>query len=162
MARCGEAGDELGSQILAARLARELMRLCFLIERTYAPYSKWFGTAFARLGCAATLVPIFTAALQAHSWQEREAHLTRAYEFAATIHNELGITAPLPAKVSLFHDRPYLVIHSDAFAEAIRQAIVDEEVRRLPPYIGSITQFVDSTDVLEYYDCFDRLKILYQ
>jgi hypothetical protein len=161
MARCGEVGDELGSRILAARLARELMRLCFLMERTYAPYSKWFGTAFARLSCAASLGPIFTAVLQAHSWQEREAHLTRAYEAVATMHNQLGITAPLPAEVSLFHDRPYLVIHSDAFAEAIREAITDAEVLRLPPYIGSITQFVDSTDVLEYYDYFDRLKVLY-
>lgn len=25
------------------------MRLCFLYKSTYAPYSKWFGTAFSRL-----------------------------------------------------------------------------------------------------------------
>ena len=50
--RTAEVGDELGSRILAARLARDLMRLCFLLERRYAPYSKWLGSAFARLDAA--------------------------------------------------------------------------------------------------------------
>ena len=53
--RCAEAGDELGSRIVAGRIVRDLMRLCFLIERRYAPYSKWLGTAFARLDCASEL-----------------------------------------------------------------------------------------------------------
>ena len=42
-------GDELGSAVLGARLVESAMRLAFLMERTYAPYVKWFGTAFARL-----------------------------------------------------------------------------------------------------------------
>ena len=36
-------------RIVTARMAEKLMRLCFLIERRYAPYSKWFGAAFSRL-----------------------------------------------------------------------------------------------------------------
>ena len=47
--RCGECGDETGSVIICARIAERLMRLCFLYTDTYAPYSKWFGTAFDRL-----------------------------------------------------------------------------------------------------------------
>ncbi len=47
--RTAQVSDELGSEIIAARLARDLMRLCFLFERRYAPYGKWFGTAFSRL-----------------------------------------------------------------------------------------------------------------
>ncbi|HWD74857.1 MAG TPA: DUF4037 domain-containing protein, partial [Solirubrobacteraceae bacterium] len=46
--RCAEAGDELGSAVVTARLARDLMRLCLLMRRRYPPYSKWLGTAFAR------------------------------------------------------------------------------------------------------------------
>ena len=38
--RCGDVGDELGSRLVAARLVRDLMRLGFLMERTYAPYAK--------------------------------------------------------------------------------------------------------------------------
>ena len=33
-------------------VGRDVMRLCFLIERRYAPYSKWFGTAFSQLDAA--------------------------------------------------------------------------------------------------------------
>ena len=33
--RTAEVGDEIGSRILTARIVRDLMRLCFLIERRY-------------------------------------------------------------------------------------------------------------------------------
>ena len=35
--RCGECGDEIGSQLVCARIAERLMRLCFLYKDTYAP-----------------------------------------------------------------------------------------------------------------------------
>lgn len=35
--RADEVGDDLGRRVLVARLARDLMRLCFLLERRYAP-----------------------------------------------------------------------------------------------------------------------------
>jgi hypothetical protein len=47
--RCGQVGDELGSRLVAGRLIRDLMRLCFLMERRYAPYIKWLGSAFQQL-----------------------------------------------------------------------------------------------------------------
>lgn len=47
MGRAGTVGDELGSALIGARLVRDIMRLAFLMERTYAPYAKWFGTAFS-------------------------------------------------------------------------------------------------------------------
>lgn len=70
--RCGDVGDELGSRLIAARLVNDLMLLCFLMERQYAPYSKWFGTAFARLACANDLGPIFQQVMEAATWLERE------------------------------------------------------------------------------------------
>ena len=70
--RCGDLGDELGSQVIAARLVRDLMRLCFLMERRYAPYSKWRGAAFARLECAPRLQPVLYEVLSASDWRERE------------------------------------------------------------------------------------------
>jgi hypothetical protein len=54
-------GDDIGYKIVASRIMRELMRLCFLMERRYWPYAKWFGTAFHRLQIAPTLEPIFSA-----------------------------------------------------------------------------------------------------
>ena len=47
--RCAEAGDELGSAVVTARLARDLMGLWLLMSRRYPPYSKWLGSAFARV-----------------------------------------------------------------------------------------------------------------
>ncbi len=162
MARCGETGDEAGSRIIAARLVHDLMLLCFLMESTYAPYSKWFGTAFSRLRCAAPLTPMLMGALQGNSWQEREEHLARAYEAAASLHNALAITPPLPVHVSPFYSRPYLVIHGQQFAEAIRAAIESPEVRGLAPSIGSIDQYVDSTDILSNTHTWAALRALYR
>ena len=74
------------------------MGLCFLMERQYAPYPKWFGTAFARLACAGELSPTLLKPLRAKTWQQREAALTAAYEHLAAMHNALQITEPLSAR----------------------------------------------------------------
>ncbi len=55
MGRCGAMGDELGSRLVAARQVRDLMKLAFLIERRYTPYTKWLGAAFTRLRLRSTL-----------------------------------------------------------------------------------------------------------
>ncbi len=61
MGRTAEKGDELGSQLVAARIVRDLVRLCFLLERRYPPYMKWLGSAFARLESAADIGPALDA-----------------------------------------------------------------------------------------------------
>ncbi len=151
MGRAGSVGDEIGSALIGARLVRDLMRLAFLMEKRYAPYPKWFGTAFARLPCAADLTPPLRQALQAQTWQEREAHLVAAYEAVAAMHNRLGITRPLPATAHPFFNRPFRVIHLEGrFAEEIAACIRDPVVQRLAEgrRIGSIDQFSDSTDLV--------------
>jgi hypothetical protein len=160
--RCGQVEDDLGSALVAARLVRDVMNLCFLLEQQYAPYIKWFGTAFAQLNCAGKLSPILSDVLQATSWQEREKYLSMVYEVVATMHNDLGLTKPLPTQVSSFHGRPFLVIHGDTFADAIRTVITDERVRALPEGVGAIDQFVDSTDVLSSPAHFSKIKSMYR
>ena len=56
-----------GSRLVAARLARDLIRLCFLLERRYAPYSKWLGSAFAQLEASTIVGPILERALDARN-----------------------------------------------------------------------------------------------
>ena len=92
MGRAGLAGDELGSGLIGSRLVRDVMRLAFLMERQYAPYPKWFGTAFARLTCGPELLPHLMAAQTAATWQDRQAHLVPAYAILAHMHNRLGLT----------------------------------------------------------------------
>jgi hypothetical protein len=159
--RTGEVGDDLGSTLIAADLVRDMMRLGFLMERRYAPYSKWFGSAFAQLACAAQLTPHLDAVLAAREWHDRQQHLVHAYEIVAAMHNDLGITEPLSTKSSHFHGRPFLVIQAGEFADAIRDQIQDERVRTLPEAIGSIDQFVDSTDVLSNPALRSRVRAIY-
>jgi hypothetical protein len=151
MGRAGIAGDEIGSAIIASRLVRDLMRLCFLMEKQYAPYPKWFGKAFSQLECAEDLSPLFKKTLSAETWQEREKFLAAAYEYVAALHNDLEITEPLRAKVGKFFNRSFLVIHLHGkFAEAICNRITDSKVKRLAErrLIGSIDQVSDNTDIL--------------
>jgi hypothetical protein len=162
MGRCGQVGDELGSRIIATRLIRDMMRLCFLMERKYAPYIKWFGTGFSKLKSAKTLTPLFIQIMDADTWEDRQNHLTRAYEHMANMHNDLGVTDTLTTKVSQFHNRPFMVIHADTFADTIYAKIEDDEVKRLPKYLGEIDQYVDSTDVLSYTEKFRRFWSMYQ
>lgn len=151
MGRAGYAGDELGSSLIAARLTHDVMMLCFLMERQYAPYPKWFGTAFMRLQAAAEVGPILQHVMAAETWQARGEHLATAYEYIAAKHNALGITGPLPAVRSPFWGRPFPVIHGDRFAQAILTRISDPEVKRLTERapIGGIDQISDNTDILE-------------
>jgi hypothetical protein len=146
--RCAEAGDELGSRVVTARLVRDLMRLAMLIERRYPPYSKWLGTAFAHLRAAPALQPPLGDALAATGWPGREDALCAAYEQVARAHNRLGLADPVEPTVRRFHDRPFRVLAADRFADALRRAVTDPDVSALPPHIGGIDQFVDSVDVL--------------
>lgn len=161
MGRCGQVGDDLGSRLVAARLVRDLVRLCFLMERQYAPYIKWLGTAFQQLDCAPALAAGLGQVLRADSWQERETHLSVAYASVARMHNALALTPLLDPAVSPFHGRPFRVLHAERFAEALHAAIHSREVRALPQYLGGIDQFVDSTDVLSSPHKAAQIKALY-
>ncbi|MHB8383426.1 MAG: DUF4037 domain-containing protein [Candidatus Binataceae bacterium] len=162
--RCAEAGDELGSRLVAGRIVRDLMRLCFLVERRYAPYSKWLGTGFARLNCASELGPILSSVMAAANFAERERHLCAGYEVAARMHNQLGITAPIDANVRRFHDRPYLVIDAERFAKRLIDALTDAELKQIYSVagpIGGIDQFADNTNLLGRTDLRARLRALF-
>lgn len=157
MPRAGYVGDELGSTIMASRLVRDIMNLCFLMEKQYAPYQKWFGTAFKTLQCAEYLWPLLWQAQQAATWQDRQTALAQAYEHLARMHNALAITPKLPETAVNFYDRPFRVIGGETFAQALTQQITDIEVKRIAGWrlIGNVNQWTDSTDLVGL----DRLKL---
>jgi len=162
MGRAGEVGDELGSQVVAARLVREIMKLAFLMEKQYAPYSKWLGMAFSKLKIADKLSPVLRRVLLAKTWKMREKWLSNAYSLIAHQHNALRITKPLPIKASSYYGRPYLVIHGDTFANAIKKEIKDPQVKRIKTLVGSIDQFTDSTDVTVNLSLAKQLAVAYR
>ena len=149
MGRAGHAGDELGSAVIGARLARDLMALAFLLERRYAPYPKWFGTAFARLELAAALRPVLEDLIAAPTWPERQDACAAAAGMLVRRQNELDLCAPVDPRPRLFYERPFWVIDGDRVAAALVAAVLDPAVRRLTRrrLIGSVDQWSDSTDL---------------
>lgn len=144
--RTGQVGDDLGSRVVAARLVRDAMRLGFLLERRYAPYSKWFGSGFARLPIAQSLSPHLKRALLADEWTERGEALAAAYLELAHRQNAIGIAAFKPI-VGPYYDRPFATINADDAITAAHASIADASIKGLP-IVGSLDQVTDLTPLL--------------
>jgi hypothetical protein len=127
---------------------RDVMRLAFLIERRYAPYSKWFGSAFLQLSCAAELTPPLERALAAETWKQRDAALAEACEMLGRLQQAHDVPGAIPALLGSFHTRPFTVVNAEQIIAALRAQIDDPALRALPT-IGALDQVSDSTPVVE-------------
>ncbi len=146
VARAAEVGDRLGSRIIAARLSKTVLHLAFLLDRSWPPYAKWFGTRFARLSRSSTVGPAIAAVLDAPDLASRHRGLADALDALLDQQNALGLTSVETALVP-FWDRPHL--HPDpAIGTQLLDGIADPEVRRLPRGLGSIEQRTDTVAVL--------------
>jgi hypothetical protein len=157
--RAGSRGDEAGSAIVLARLAESAMRLCFYLERRYAPYSKWFGTAFKRLPSASNISDTIERMLATPGWQERDRLWDAVLRHLIAAHEQAGILQPgmyRPAPVYL--GRPGTGLPQfdrggpppiTQLIEDVRSHITDPAVLALPPRVGSIDQFVALRDLEE-------------
>lgn len=159
--RTHEVGDELGSRVVTARLVRDVMRLALLQSRTYAPYTKWLGTAFDRLGHADGLDQALASAISADDLAAREAGLVTAYGLVARRHNALGITEEVDPSPRPYFDRPAMVLDAGRFVHACLDTVTDPDVLRCG-LIGSIDQFADNTDVLSNPAAYRRLISVYR
>lgn len=130
--RCLEVGDDLGAAVVAARIIRDLMRLCLLMHRRYPPYSKWLGSAFGLL--PGGLDAVFRTALATLD-------LAPAYTAVATVHNELGLTEPLDPAVRRYL-RSDRVLPAGRFVAALAAGLPG-----LPP-LGAVDQVVDNATFL--------------
>lgn len=100
--------------------------------------------------------------MNSDNWKERERYLSKAYTYVGEMHNSLNITRPLNTEVSNYYTRPYLVINSDEFVEAILEIIKDEEIKNIKFLIGSVNQFADSTDVLCNTELCKKMQEIYR
>lgn len=159
--RAAEVGDDLGARLVIGRLARELMRVWFLLSRAYWPYTKWFGTAFSHLPGTAELGAGLERSMAAATQPEREAALLEAAELVARRHNETGLTEPVEPVARPFHSRPWRVLGSERLVDACLASLGDSWLRRLP-LVGSVDQVADSTDLLSHGQRSRLLSALYQ
>ena len=143
--RTAEEGDELGSRLLSSGLAQDLVWLAFALSRRWMPYAKWRGTVFRSLPAAARLGSLLDDAA-APGWRERENALADACEVLLDIQRERGLPAPKSAVIPFF-DRPYRTVDG-AVPYELLAGVLDPDVARLPPIVGSIEQWVDCVDVL--------------
>jgi len=162
--RTGAVGDDLGSALVTARVVRDLVRIAFLVERRWAPYSKWLGTAFAKLPIAELVGPYLNAAVRAGGWREREAALCAAQRELAVVTNRLRLADEVDPEPRRFFDRDIRVLFGDRFTNALAARVTDPEVRALITRLGSryhdasamlpgaIDQVVDSVEVLGHPD----------
>ena len=144
--RAGSVGDNLGSAVIAWRLIRDMMRLAFLMERSYPPYPKWFGSAFSQLQCARELLPLLERVGAVPDWRERDEALADAYRNLAGMHNALELTPPVPCDPTRCSERPFTVSRAGAIAGALRKEIRDPSVKAIADrwMIGSIDLFNDN------------------
>ena len=167
--RTAQVGDELGSRTITARLVERIMRLCFLMEQRYAPYSKWFGTAFARLKCADRMAPLLEGALAANTYAERDPWMAQIYRYAVELHNDLRITPPVEPNTRTYsgwhalrggvenlplddpgNTRPFQVVFAGRLVDPILAAIQDPAVLSFVRTVGGVNQFlVESSDALQ-------------
>lgn len=146
MARAADVGDEIGSRIIASRLAHTTMHLAYLLERRWPPYAKWFGSLFQGLPIAGDVSPAIRIVLTGNDAESRQRGLAAALDALVGLQNALGLTDVARATIP-FWDRPHL--HPNpAIAAQLLDSIQDPDVRSLPRGQGSIEQRTDNVDVL--------------
>ncbi|PWJ25971.1 uncharacterized protein DUF4037 [Branchiibius hedensis] len=146
MQRAGQRGDDLGSRVIAARLVDVGMHLGFLLNRRWAPYSKWRGTLFDELPFASTIGPSLDAVMTAGDWQSRGRHFAAALEVLANQQDDCGLPTAAPACVP-FWDRPFVCVNPTMVPNLLG-SVRDPSVRRLAPGLGSAEQRSDNVDLL--------------
>jgi hypothetical protein len=159
--RTAEVGDDLGSHVVTSRLVRDCIRLALHVGRRYAPYSKWLGTAFARLPDPDGLAASLDEAVTARTLSDREAALGQAYVSLAKRFNAIPPGASVDTSLRPFFDRPARVIGADRFAAAALEQVSDRTLAALP-LIGSVDQVLDCADVLTSADLTSAMRCYYQ
>lgn len=136
------------------------MRLCFLYQDTYAPYSKWFGTAFSKLDVDNRIKQAIDGALSANRLPEREKRLVEAQAFVADLHNASGLTKFVDYQIENYFGRDIKVIFADKFAEATMQQLKGTAFENVP-LIGTLSQIGGVSSIVDENKYFKQIKGLY-
>jgi hypothetical protein len=164
--RASIVDDHLGSQLLVSSLVRDMMRLCFLIEKKYYPYNKWFGTAFKKLNLE--IQKHFERAVL--HWEDAliDCYKELVHMLNETVMGDLVVNNIIDPNIVIcqFHDRPFIILDTDVISNIIMQAlssdikiddhtanirkILDKGVHKnCSPLVGAIDQVVMQTEFLE-------------
>jgi Domain of unknown function (DUF4037) len=146
LGRTADRGDELGSRLVSAELADDLMWLAFALCRCWPPYLKWRGTMFGALPIAPELTGSLTTAVTAPRWRDREEGIAASIEVLLAAQRALG----LPATRVRCHPvlRPALPHAQRPGVVAAGGADHHPVVAALPRGVGCVERWADNVDVL--------------
>ena len=158
--RCGSRGDDMGSRIICSRIIERLMRLCFLYCDKYAPYSKWFGTAFDGLTISEEIKKEIKLSLSENDLLVRELHLVNAQALAGHLHNSTGITDKVHIQIQSYFNRDIKVIFADKFVGVIKSKLVHSPLYNIPLF-GTLHQAGNFTTLTENNKYIENIKSFY-
>ncbi len=156
--RAGHRGDDLGSRVIAMRLTRDLIHLAFLLERRWAPYPKWLGTALSELSVGSPLGARLADVASSSDWRHRQVALGAGIEVLAEHQSAIGLPCPIPI-IERFFEREYLSVNVAVVAALLQR--VESGGLKTEPLIGSIEQWSDNVDLLSHPDRRARAAVLY-
>ena len=134
--RAGNAGDLLGAAVIAGRVVRETIRLGLLLERRYAPYSKWLASAFSTLPLGRELSPSLKTGITDPTGGGANA-LCAALETLGSLTNErLGVRVD-PSRRQHF-SRPITVVPASEFTAAVLETVQDPKLQTLGTDVGNV------------------------
>jgi hypothetical protein len=137
------------------------MILCFILEKQYVPYPKWFSRAFSELEIANELQPLLFDALNETDYRKRDEILCKIYITLLEHQNLLGIVNPLKLKPKFFFSRPILVIETNTIIIALQKKI-QPPLKKIKYPIGSIDQILDYPNLLSDAQYFKKIRPLYE
>ena len=140
------------------------MRLCFLYKDTYAPYSKWFGTAFNKLDIDEKIKIKINAALKANDLTERENNLVEAQALVAELHNASGLTDNVDYNIEFYFGRDIKVIFAEKVVDATIEKLKGTVLENIPligtmSQLGGLSNFADEK---KYYNTIMKFYVDYQ
>jgi hypothetical protein len=93
--------------------------------------------------------------LKTDKWETREEALVRGYQILANEHIRQKLIPQIEIKPEPYHTRPQTVINPQLIIQPLQDKLNDE-LKSLPQ-IGSINQFLENTDIVEYKDTVSKL-----
>lgn len=147
--RCNDLNDFIGERLITSRIVNKLMKLCFLLERKYYPYSKWFGTAFSKLKCNNQISGIINIIFNGTTFTERNNALCQMYQEVGRMHNQLCITKPVDNSIINYHGRPYQGMDPEPFCLELKK-LFETTLRNYNLKILSKTVLYDESNFGSY------------
>jgi len=138
------------------------MRLAFLYCKKYAPYSKWFGTAFSKLPVSDDLKNALLKAVTAYDIETRENEIIRAQLLTADLHNKTGVTEFIGIKVDdNYLGRGIKTIYADRIADAAKAKLKGTGMEKYP-LIGSFNGVAEMNDLWDFLPLMRKAKAIYE